>query len=93
MARELFISLLKESAELWDIRISAYCLMTTHYHILAQTLLGNLSRFMRHFNGVYTQRYNCLHGHDGQLFRDSAAPKSNIYHHHNLTSQTLKFIL
>ena len=44
--RKIFIALLKESAELWDVRICAYCLMTTHYHILAQTPQGNLSRFM-----------------------------------------------
>jgi REP element-mobilizing transposase RayT len=69
MDREMFVALLKESAELWGVRISAYCLMTSHYHILAQTPLGNLSRFMRHLNGVYTQRYNRLHGYDGQLFR------------------------
>jgi len=67
--REVFVALLKEAAELWDVRISAYCLMGTHYHILAQTPQGNLSRFMRHLNGVYTQRFNRLHGYDGQLFR------------------------
>lgn len=67
--RQIFIALLKESATLWNVRISAYCLMTTHYHILAQTQQGNLSRFMRHLNGVYTQRYNSVHGYDGQLFR------------------------
>ena len=66
---EIFVALLKEAAELWDVGISAYCLMGNHYHILAQTPLGNLSRFMRHLNGVYTQRYNRLHGYDGQLFR------------------------
>ena len=67
--RKIFIALLKESADLWDVRICAYCLMTTHYHILAQTPQRNLSRFVRHLNGVYTQRYNRLHGVDGQLFR------------------------
>jgi len=67
--RQLFLALLKESAELWDVRVSAYCLMANHYHILAQTPQGNLSRFMRHLNGVYTQRYNKLHGYDGPLFR------------------------
>ena len=66
---EIFVALLKEAAELWDVRISAYCLMGNHYHILAQTPLGNLSRFMRYLNGVYTQCYNRLHGYDGQLFR------------------------
>ena len=66
---EIFITLLKEAAELWDVLVSAYCLMNNHYHLLLQTPQGNLTRFMRHLNGVYTQRYNRLHGYDGQLFR------------------------
>jgi REP element-mobilizing transposase RayT len=64
-----FIKLLKEGAELWHVRVSAYCLLSSHYHLLIQTPLGNLSRFMRHLNGVYTQRYNRAHECDGQLFR------------------------
>ena len=66
---EIFITLLKEAAGLWGVLVSAYCLMNNHYHILLQTPQGNLARFMRHLNGVYTQRYNRLHGYDGQLFR------------------------
>lgn len=66
---QLFIDLLKESSELWNVRISAYCLMPNHYHLLIQTPNGNLSRCMRHLNGVYTQRYNRSHHCDGQLFR------------------------
>jgi len=66
---ETFIELLKETVDLWDIRISAYCLMSNHYHLLIQTPHGNLSRCMRHINGVYTQRYNRSHRCDGQLFR------------------------
>ncbi len=66
---EGFSSILMEGAELWDVKISVYCLMTNHYHLLVQTPRGNLSRFMRHLNGVYTQRYNRSHGYDGQLFR------------------------
>lgn len=65
----VFIELLRESIELWDVRVSAYCLMSNHYHLLIQTPMGNLSRFMRHLNSVYTQRYNRAHGCDGQLFR------------------------
>jgi len=64
-----FIRLLSESAELWNVKVGAYCLMTNHYHLLIQTPKGNLSRFMRHLGGVYTQRYNRLHGYDGNLFR------------------------
>ena len=66
---EMFLTVLQEAVELWNVRVSAYCLMDNHYHILLQTPYANLTRFMRHINGVYTQRYNRLHGYDGQLFR------------------------
>jgi len=66
---EVFIELLKEATDLWGVQISAYCLMPNHYHLLIQTPQGNISRCMRHINGVYTQRYNRLHKCDGQLFR------------------------
>jgi putative transposase len=64
-----FVALLQEAAHLWDVTIGAFCLMTNHYHLLIHTPLGNLSRCMRHINGVYTQRYNKAHGLDRQLFR------------------------
>jgi REP element-mobilizing transposase RayT len=66
---ELFVDLLKESSDTWGINVSAYCLMSNHYHMLIQTPLGNLARAMRHLDGVYTQRYNRRHSVDGQLFR------------------------
>ncbi|MCK4795461.1 MAG: transposase [Desulfobacteraceae bacterium] len=64
-----FLELLLESVELWDVKVSSYCLMSNHYHLLIQTPRGNLSRFMRHLNGIYTQRYNRAHRCEGQLFR------------------------
>ena len=64
-----FIKVLQEAAELWNIRIAAFCLMSNHYHLLIQTPDGNLSRGMRHINGVYTQRFNRRHKKEGQLFR------------------------
>ena len=65
----MFIDLLIEISEMWNVNVAAYCLMTNHYHILLQTPEGNISRCMRHLNSVYTQRYNRRHGFDGQLFR------------------------
>ncbi len=65
----LFLTVLKEACNLFNVFISSYCLMPTHYHILVFTPEGNLSRFMRHLNGVYTQRYNRKHEKDGPLFR------------------------
>ena len=64
-----FIELLKDTAEMWNLRIAAYCLMPNHYHFLAQTPDANISRCMRHIDGVYTQRYNRYHRCDGSLFR------------------------
>jgi len=64
-----FIELLMDVSEIFNMRVAAYCLMANHYHLLIQTHDANLSRCMRHINGVYTQRYNARNGCDGTLFR------------------------
>ena len=61
-----FIELLKETGDMWNLRVGAYCLIPNHYHLLIQTPNANLSRCMRHINGVYTQRFNRNHHFDGQ---------------------------
>ncbi len=66
---EAFLATLTEACERFGLVIHAYCLMSNHYHLLVQTPKGNLSRAMRHINGVYTQRYNRLTSSDGPLFR------------------------
>ncbi len=66
---QVFIDLLRESTTLWNIAVSAYCLMPNQYHLLVQTPDANLSRSMRHINGLYTQRFNRSHDYDGPLFR------------------------
>jgi REP element-mobilizing transposase RayT len=64
-----FIDLLQETSDLFNVKVAVYCLMPTHYHLLLQTPDANLSRCMRHLNGVYTQKYNVIHSCDGTLFR------------------------
>ena len=34
--RGIFVDLLKESVQQWNVKITAYCLLTTHYHLLVQ---------------------------------------------------------
>jgi putative transposase len=65
----VFVDLLKELVETYRVNIAAYCLMPNHYHLLLKTPQANLSRSMRHLDGVYTQRFNKAHECDGQLFR------------------------
>ncbi|WP_090415627.1 transposase [Nitrosomonas halophila] len=47
----------------------AYCLMDNHYHIVVETLEGNLSRGMRQLNGVYTQTFNRAHNRVGHVYQ------------------------
>lgn len=56
--RSLFLQVLADAVRLWKIRIHAYSLMNNHYHLLLETTLPNLSRAMRHIDGIYTQRVN-----------------------------------
>lgn len=67
--RNLFLSVLGDAHRLWKIKVHAYSLMDNHYHLLMETPLPNLSRAMRHIDGVYTQRFNKIHGRDGALLR------------------------
>ena len=43
--------------------------MTNHFHLLVETVDGNLSQGMRQLNGVYTQHYNQRHRLVGHLFQ------------------------
>ena len=49
--------------------VHAYCQMTNHYHLLVETVDGNLSRGMRQLNGYYTQCFNRRHGLVGHLYQ------------------------
>ena len=64
-----FINLLSETCAMWGVRVHAYSLMPNHYHMVMETPGGNVSRAMRHLDGVYTQRYNREYKTDGTLFR------------------------
>ena len=85
-----FIDLLQETAELFNINVAAYCLMPTHYHLMLQTPDANLSRSMRHINGIYTQRYNVSHSCDGTLFRGRY--KSILVDADNYVLQLVRYI-
>src|SRR5688572_11980356 len=66
---QAFLDTLTEAHRLWGIEVFAYSLMGNHYHLCLRTPKGNLSRGMRHVDGIYTQRFNRRHRRDGTLFR------------------------
>lgn len=53
--RRAFLDIVGEAMDRFDAAAFAYCLMGNHYHLVLQTRQANLSRLMRHINGVYTQ--------------------------------------
>jgi len=52
--------------ELWN--CLAYCLMTSHYHVVIDAPAATLSRGMKYLNGVYAQTFNGRHGRRGHVF-------------------------
>jgi REP element-mobilizing transposase RayT len=67
--RTLFLDILAGVWTRFNWVVHAYCLMGNHYHLLVETPEANLSRGMRHLNGVYTQRFNRAHGRVGHVFQ------------------------
>lgn len=64
-----FIEILDQIAAPLDWRCYAYCLMTSHYHLVLQTPQPNLSAGMQALSARYTQEFNRRHRRDGHLFR------------------------
>ena len=50
--------------------VRAYCLMTTHYHLLVETQTAELSEAMRDLNGIYARWFNKEHGFRGHVFEE-----------------------
>ncbi|MDD5264163.1 MAG: transposase [Candidatus Bipolaricaulis sp.] len=67
--REVFLEVLDDVVKRYGWTCHAYCLMTNHYHLLLETPEANLSRGMRHLNGVYTQAFNRRHVRSGHVLQ------------------------
>ena len=67
--RAALLGVVEEGMRRYDAQVLAYCLMGNHDHSLLHTRQANLSRLMRHLNGVYMQAYNRRHRKVGHLFQ------------------------
>lgn len=67
--RRLFLALLEEFSERFNLEIYAYVLMNNHYHLLLKTHDANLSRAMQWFGTTYTCRFNLKNDSCGHLFQ------------------------
>ena len=67
--RDALLRVLAQGMDRFSAQVLAYCLMGNHYHFVLHTREANLSRLMRHINGVYTQAFNRRHHKVGHLFQ------------------------
>ena len=67
--RKLFLSLLEDLSERYEIEVYAYVLMNNHYHLLLKTKHANLSKAMQWFGTTYTRKFNLIHLTSGHLFQ------------------------
>ncbi len=66
---DAFLEGLAESCARLNVEVHAFCLLRDQYHLVIKTPEGNLSRFMRQVDGLYTQQYQKMKRIEGSLFR------------------------
>src|SRR5438105_1122882 len=66
--RELFLKTLGEACAKTDWRVHAWCLMSTHFHLVVETPAANRVAGMKWLAGTYTGRFNRRHKVVGHLF-------------------------
>jgi putative transposase len=64
-----FLELIAEASVAGLIAVYAYCVLSTHFHILLRSLVGRLSTAMRDIESIYARRFNASHARVGPLMR------------------------
>lgn len=67
--RIAWLAALAETCSRYNFVAHAFCQMTNHFHLLVETIDGELGRGMRQLNGAYSQYYNRRHGLVGHVFQ------------------------
>ena len=67
---QVFLEILKKESEQKKCNIHAYCLMTNHFHLLAESQNVEIGKFMKSLAGKYAMYYNHRHSYKGHVFED-----------------------
>jgi REP element-mobilizing transposase RayT len=67
--RSTFLDYLAEGAERYRVKVHCYVLMVNHFHLVATTPEGNLSKWMHQLKTAYTIYFNRRHQLVGHLFQ------------------------
>ncbi len=69
LARRRFLALLAATVRSSDWLVLAYCLLTTHYHLLVRTIEPNLAAGVQRIHGRHAQLLNARLSTSGPLWR------------------------
>jgi hypothetical protein len=64
-----FLATLAREVHSGRIRVHAYVLLSTHFHLLVESVEGRLSESLRLIESPYARRFNRTRGRDGSLVR------------------------
>lgn len=66
---ERFLDQLQDGLEKDEVVLYAYVLMPNHYHLLVETPLGNVQKFMQRLNTAYGMYFRFKHNRSGHCFQ------------------------
>ncbi len=77
-----FLSRVAKAVQRGLIEVHAYCVLTTHFHLLLRSLLGQLDKAMHLIQNQYSRYFNRTRHRDGSLWRNrylSKVVRSDAY--------------
>lgn len=89
--RERFLALVGQAARRFGWSVTAWVLMTNHFHLLVQTPQPNLSKGMQWLNGTYAAWLNARRQRTGHLFQGRF--KSVLIERERYFSNVLRYIV
>jgi putative transposase len=89
--RDAFLQLLADAVKRFRWSVTAWVLMTNHFHLLIQTPEANLSRGMQWLSGTYADWFNRRHKRSGHLFQGRF--KSFIIDKDTYSAEVLRYVV
>ena len=89
--RGMFIELLGKCVKRFDWILTAYVMMSNHFHLLVQLTSENLSRGMQWLNGNYSQFFNRAHDRIGHVLQ--GRPDMRLIDHETYLLQVLRYVV
>ena len=89
--RETFLELLGICVGRFEWILTAYVLMSNHFHFVVQLTSENLSRGMQWLNGSYSQYFNRAHDRVGHVLQ--GRPDIRLIDHEKYSLQVMRYVV